>query len=250
MPEIWEHPFGYASLKVERAKKHITEINERLDSSPDRYGPNLHIDRETGEQFLYYRLTDRALSRDLALMVGDAVHNLHCALDIAWCWTYKAFVSNADPRFCKFPIYPLKTEDGFKATIGGKIPTTSPLFDLVVNGVKPYKGGNSDILSLHQLDIDDKHHLLIPMVTVTSLDGVELQHEGSGIEHWSMVLAGRLASYRKVVPLETKIKHHGEARFSIKFREGDFLQGEEVIPTLLRLSTKVNRILRIMQRMK
>jgi hypothetical protein len=180
----------------------------------------------------------------------DAIHNLHCALDIAWCWTYRALVSSNDPKFCKFPIYPLKAEDDFRATIGGKIPTTSPLYNLVVNSVKPHKGGDRDILDLHQLDIDDKHHLLIPMVTVTSLDGVELQHEDGGIEYWSVVLTSRLASYRKVIPLETKIKHHGEARFSIKFREGNLFQGEDVIPTLLRLSTKVNRILRAMQRMK
>ena len=41
------------------------------------------------------------------------------------------------------------------------------LFDFMVNRVKPYRGGDGDICPLHVLDIDDKVHLLIPMLAVT-----------------------------------------------------------------------------------
>ena len=85
MPEIWENPFANAHLKIERADKHIADIEQRLRISSDRYGPSLHIDMKTGEQFLAYYLRDRELRRDIALIVGDAIHNLRCALDIVWC---------------------------------------------------------------------------------------------------------------------------------------------------------------------
>src|SRR5258706_15448115 len=83
--EIWETPFGNAHLKIERANKHIADIDKRLRASLDTHGPSLHLDGKTGEQFLYYSLTDRYLRSDIALIVGDAIHNLKCALDFAWC---------------------------------------------------------------------------------------------------------------------------------------------------------------------
>ncbi len=249
MAEIWEHPFGYASLKIERAKDHISNIEKRLLSSPNHYGPRLYVDAQTGKQFLHYSLTDRTLTQEISLTVGDAIHNLHSALDIAWCATYCALVSSADSKFRKFPVYPKEERRNFESKMRGKMPSSSALFDFIVNRVKPYKGGDTDITSLHELDIDDKHRLLIPMLTVTSLDGVELQHEDGRIERLDITLI-RPNFYRKMVPLETEIKHHGKARFRITFREGDFLQGEEVIPTLLRFTAKANRIVRILQRMK
>ena len=250
MTEIWEHPFGYASLKIERAKEHIANIEKRLLASPDRYGPSLHINGNTGEQFLYYRLTDRTLSREIALTVGDAVHNLHSALDIAWLESVRiSGATGFHPSKTKFPVtkYRHELESNLLRTV--KLSPTSPLFDLVLNRIKTYEGGDEDIVSLHQLDIDDKHHILIPTLIVTSIDGVELQHEDGSIETLNITLT-RLNSYRKVVPLGTKIKNHGEARFQITFRKGDFLEGQEVIPTLLRLSVKVSQIVRILQRMK
>jgi len=75
MKESWDNPFGYAILKVERANKHISEFRQRLQTSSDRYGPRLHMDGQTGEQFLYYGLHDRELRTDLALIAGDALHN-------------------------------------------------------------------------------------------------------------------------------------------------------------------------------
>ena len=249
MPEIWEHPFGYASLKIERAKEHISDIEKRLLASPDRYGPGLHVDLKTGEQFLHYRLTDRTLTREIALIVGDAVHNLHSALDIAWLESVrKSGAIGFNPSRTKFPVTKTRHELETNLLRTVKLSSTSPLFDMVVNRVKTYAGGDADIVSLHQLDIDDKHHILIPMLTVTAIDGVELQHEDGGVEKFSITLS-RHNSYRKVVPLGTKVKNHGEARFLITFREGEFLEGQEVIPTLLRLSAKVTRIVRILQRM-
>ena len=63
MPAIWENPFANAILKIERANKHIADIEQRLHASSDTYGPSLHINMNTGKKFLYYYLTDRKLRR-------------------------------------------------------------------------------------------------------------------------------------------------------------------------------------------
>jgi hypothetical protein len=249
MPEIWENPFANAILKIERANKHIADIDERLRISSDRYGPSLHIDMKTGEKFLHYHLTDRALRRDIALIVGDAVHNLQCALDIAWGAAVNVLHPHAVSRWLKFPLYRKRHQLESALTESRKIPPTSPLFDLIVNRVKCYEGGDTDLLAIHDLDVDDKHRLLIPMLTVTGVQGVEVEHEDGTITRYDIMLIPP-NSYRTAVPLESKIKNHGEVRFEITFREGTPLEGAEVIPTLKRFSWKALRIVRVLQRMK
>jgi hypothetical protein len=219
MPEIWENPFANAILKTERAKKHIADIDKRLRTSSDTYGPSLYMDGNTGEKFLHYRITDTELRSDIALIIGDAVHNLKCALDIVWCGSVRALHPEANSRWLKFPIYRTRQELESALTKSRKIPSGSPLFDLVVNRVKCYEGGDADILALHALDIDDKHHLLIPMLTVTGVKGVEVEHEDGKVTRHEIMLVPP-NSYRTIVPLESKIKNHGEVRFEIPFREG------------------------------
>ncbi len=84
MREVWENPYANAILKIERADKHIADIEQRLSASQDAYYLSLHIEANTGKQFLYYRLAEKYIRSQLALMIGDAIHNLHCALDIAY----------------------------------------------------------------------------------------------------------------------------------------------------------------------
>lgn len=251
MPEIWENPFANAILKIERANKHIADIEQRLRTSSDTYGPMMHIDMQTGEKFLDYILSDRKLRPDIALIVGDAIHNLRCALDIAWCGTIRALNPDPTSKFRKFPIDPNGDREKLKSTLtkSTEIPESSPLIGLMLDGVKCYKGGDGDLLALHNFDIDDKHHLLIPMLTVTGVEGVEVQHEDGTVNRYEIMLVPP-NSYRTAVPLASKIKNHGEVRFQVTFGEGTPLDGVEVVPTLKRFSWKAARIVRALQRIK
>src|SRR6202034_4875931 len=40
----WDTPYGHAMLKLDRAKHHIDEFDDRLFTSSDRHGPSLHVD--------------------------------------------------------------------------------------------------------------------------------------------------------------------------------------------------------------
>ena len=79
MREIRETPFGNAFLKIERAKKHISDVEQRLLAANDAYEFSMGMHAETTKQFLYYGLSKESkyVRADLALMVGDAIHNLH-----------------------------------------------------------------------------------------------------------------------------------------------------------------------------
>lgn len=52
MKEAWENPFANALLKIERANKHITDIQNRLRTSSNRYGASLHMNAKTGNSSL------------------------------------------------------------------------------------------------------------------------------------------------------------------------------------------------------
>ena len=251
MPDSWERPFGYVHLKIERANKHIADIEQRLSTSSDSYGPSLHFDRKTGEQFLYYVFLDRNLRPDIALMVGDAIHNLKCALDIAWRDTVQRLSPEGfHPTKTKFPVTHTREKLASDLTLTARISSASRLFDYMVEHVKPYEGGDGDILALHALDIDDKHHLLIPMLTVTGVMGMELENVDGTRMLTDILIVPPDRAYRQTVQSGAKFTDHGKTAFHVTFRKGTSLQREEIIPALLRLSAKVLRIIRQLQRMK
>jgi hypothetical protein len=249
MNEVWESPYGHAQLKIERANKHIADFEQRLLTSSDRYGPSLHTDGKTGEKFLHYGLNDPYLRSDLALITGDAIHNLRAALDIAWVEVVRN--TGKSTKYAKFPIgsdQPRKWLESVLPNNAG-IDPTSQIFDFMVNHVKCYEGGDSDILALHALDINDKHFLLIPMIAVTGISGVELENEDGSIDIFDIGLTrfnapGIQSTYRRTVGLETKLKNHGEIRFQITFGKGTPTENLEIIPTLQRFSGMVWEIVR------
>lgn len=249
MKEIWDNPFGHALLKIERANKHIADIDKRLLASSDTNGPCMHLYAKTGQQFIYYGLTDRALRSDIALMVGDAIHNLKCALDIAYRETIRCLSPDGySASRTKFIVGEDRKHLETSLTKTAKISGHSPLFKFLVENVKSYKGGDSDICAIHDLDIDDKHHLLIPILTVVGIDGVELESEDGTIDHFTIAIT-RPNVYRASVPLGSKFKNHGKVRFQVTFREGTPTHDLEVVPTLVGFSRKTLGIVRAFQKM-
>jgi hypothetical protein len=246
--EHWDKPFANGHLKVDRAKKHIADIEERLRASSDRYGPSMHMNLSTGNQTLDYWFTDSELRSDIALIVGDAVHNLHCALDIVWCGALKNLCPTAYGSQSKFPIRPDMTREQLETTLMER-KVYRELIDFALDSVKCYKGGDADILALHSLDINDKHVVLIPMVTATAIEGIELQHEDGSISRFDISLLPPPNAYTQVVPFETKIKNHGEVIFDITFGEGSSIESLEVIPTLKKWAYKTGNIVFAIQRM-
>ena len=67
--------------------------------------PSLKIDAKTREQFVQYGLTDETIQTDLALIIGDAVHNLKCALDFTWCGVLKVIYPSSLHDKSKFPVF-------------------------------------------------------------------------------------------------------------------------------------------------
>jgi hypothetical protein len=248
----WDTPYGHAILKIERANQHIHEFGDRIFASSDRYGPTLNMDLQTGEKFLCYSLEDFMLRGELASIAGDAIHNLRSALDIAWL----EIVREAGGTITSSTHFPIRADqpkrwlEGVLTAKTTGIDPCSKIYDFLVNHVKGYKGGDADILAIHALDIDDKHRLLLPMLTVTGVTGIEIEGEDGTIDTHEIVLRTHRDSCRRPVPLGSKLKNHGEVHFQITFGPGTTVEGREILPTLSIWHDKVWELIRWLQRLK
>ena len=128
--------FISSKLKIERANKHISDLNALVKGFTNADSCRLHIeeDRKTGNISLKI---DLKLPPDAALIVGDAIHNLHTALDLMICET----VPDPD-RGTKFPFFE-KRQELVGAINSGKIKTAGPeICDLIIEYDKalPWRG--------------------------------------------------------------------------------------------------------------
>jgi hypothetical protein len=161
MPAVAER-LRHISLKVERAKKHIDdlqrEVRSFLDSKPYQVGTKR--DPQTSE--LIYYLTHVESTPDiLSLIAGDVVHNLACALDHL---AYQIVCSDTNdappnPNWIYFPI----ADDAakYEARKRGKVEGARQESIDAIDALKPYKGGNDLLWALYRLNNIDKHRLML-----------------------------------------------------------------------------------------
>jgi hypothetical protein len=223
--------FREARLKIKRAEKHIADLKARIAGLPDSYIASIEID-PNGIENIKHDLSDTKIATDVALIVGDAIHNLKSALDYSWLPTIEKFAPSAVNKSSKFPIYPTEKhlEDALRER---EIDIASPhLFSFLVSEIKPYDGGNDALWSIHKLDILDKHRLLIPVINFVGIEDIELENErGEIIRGFAW---GTTDTPPHFIPIEhgLHIKNKGKVSVAVLFDEGSPLEGMEVLDML------------------
>jgi hypothetical protein len=173
-------------LKIKRANKHIEDIKARLRLLHDSQTSVVDVDTKTGCETLKYDFPDAETAfSDIALMLGDAVHNLNCALDYAWLETVKRLAPNSIGRRTKLPVR--KTLDELEGSLKkAEIDQAClALFKFMMNQIQPYHGGNPAIWPIHVLDNRDKHRLLIPVLTSAFVERMEVEDKRAGGERFT-----------------------------------------------------------------
>jgi hypothetical protein len=242
--------FDGSRLKIKRAKHHIMDLNTIVSSflKTDFYSLVVDQDPQSGNYILKFGSV-KSLPPDIPTIIGDAIHNMSSALDliigdIVW------EKLRERPKRLTFPVLKLRSE-----LIGiikhGKIhEADSSLCDLIADVIKPYEGGNDPLLALHELDIIDKHRLVIPVIQATELNGVDF-HDDNGNEFcgtgFSVDRAGHIFN-----AIETSAKIHidnyGQPSFEVLFDQGLPLEGEPIIPTLHQFAQLVTNIVEIFEK--
>jgi hypothetical protein len=241
--------FAQSDLKLKRANKHIADVNTIIRSLPDAYVVTIERDDKARQQSLKYNLPNAEnIALEIALVTGDAIHNLRTALDYAWVGTIGRLVPSALDSRTKFPVYPTRNDlEG--ALKGRKIDVASPaLFKWIVSDTMPYAGGNGSLCSLHELDIADKHTLLIPLMHITGVVGIVMENEKSGevVKGNALAVTGPGPHF---IPFEWewRIKEKGKPSVDVLFGNGPDFYGLAVSDMLSIFSTLTFSLLQSMK---
>jgi hypothetical protein len=158
-------------LKLRRADEHIVNLNPLLERYINGHGyeavPDLK--RKPGYVVWIARGNDMFPHDVFSTIIGDIVHNLHGALDLA----ISVCLRNAKKRdSLYFPV-----RDTYKKfweaiyerpkTPGGKPKPRFPerMMNVLETRIQPYSGGyNERLVGLHKLSNMDKHRLIVPTV--------------------------------------------------------------------------------------
>ncbi len=215
--------FSHARAKIKRADKHIGELEKLIADLPNSYVSRVEVDTELSNETLIHDVVDKdQLLIDIALMIGDAVHNLKCALDYAWIKTIERAAPTAISNFAKFPVYP--TREDLEAALRGREIHIScrRLFDLMLDEIRPYYGANFAVWEIYVLDKRDKHRLLIPLEHYGSISGFKLQDESGVIHRGDTWGTDQPPPYRVTFASNLSVKDKGKLFFSIAIDEAMF----------------------------
>lgn len=164
-------------LKINRATKHIKELVELFrDNSPFTYFLETNV--KTGQRATFAKRNE-SVANDAAIIIGDVIHNLRASIDHAyWDATNAHAKSEEEKRSIQFPI--ASTEKALKESVIPGLPSrVSESFAQALIKLKPYRehGGNQALCAIHDLDIIDKHRLLIPTGNYTKITSEIIQRE-------------------------------------------------------------------------
>ncbi|UWZ85336.1 hypothetical protein [Occallatibacter riparius] len=216
MPEI----FKEAKLKIQRAEKHINDLNRMIDAFVAGRNHEVFIEHDSdgGDDLLKVKAIS-SLPDDFAMVLGDAVHNLHTALDFV-INEIEFRTTGEMTDHTKFPIYP--TWQTLVGAVNGGFKKKAPkeVIDCIVQVVQPYITGNGETLyGLHRMDIADKHQLLLTKAEFNFINGI-CYEDDAGIENaldtW-LVIPGKVASMRLSGCRNAKITNQGNAAYRIMF---------------------------------
>ncbi len=251
--------------KLDRAERHIHDLKQYLDGWADaqRGGVRFDEDPSTGDRT--YRLVDiEPLPPAIPLLIGDAVHNLRCALDHL---ALRLAVVGKGPgphNRVYFPIY--KTDALYTSKSVEKVEGIRPEAKKAIDDLEPYGGGSGDILwQLHSLDITDKHRLLISVASCNIRYSMpprviaHLKKEFLGLEPDDLSPAQESQAFQQANPHpkfpvepgdilctvpKDEVNENMYFSFAAVFGEQGALYGKPVTPTLNEMWARVSSVIR------
>jgi hypothetical protein len=241
-------------LKIERAEKHIAEFEaaqKTFIEDADTYVIRPQEDPVSGD--LVHRVfidADREAAglQRLAVIAGDAIHNLRCALD------YLAFQlvesgggkTHAGTMFTVFK----NAQSSWRSRDGAGIHGADPNAIFLWKRMKPYAGGNPRLWALHRLDILDKHQLLLAVNTKPSHVGVQNRWMARQIRLFYPKTTGRerlvdgAEVYRVTAADRGSPENETDPQFffDVAFGETEVFAGKLIFASLIELRDFVRRV--------
>jgi hypothetical protein len=147
-------------LKVERAKKHILELQADVQGFYETKPYLTVAQRDPNTRQIVYSLAVCSEPPDrFPLITGDVLQNLRSALDHLL-WQLVEVAGNTPGSVNAFPICESLSEYQSPRT-DRKVQGIAQVAKKAIDATKPYRGGDDTLWKLHRLNNVDKHRLLI-----------------------------------------------------------------------------------------
>lgn len=239
--------FSASRLKIERAMKHIRDLNYLLDTFAKSDFYSVRVEEHKGRNRLFIDIDKTGFSTiDAALIIGDVLHNLRSAIDIAYFQAFYETTAIVDHR-TRFPVRDERHEligqidGGLKEKGLADHPSAIKIRNLVVDVIKPYQAGNYTLWALRDLNITDKHQLLVPLFDIMRFSRIYLQEDAEvfliPIDYitedsysWWLDRSGKIT-----------VQDKGHAAIAIIFNLGTAFQNQPIIPALHGIAKEVTR---------
>src|SRR5580693_6720736 len=166
-------PFDASKIKLNRAAKHLEELEGEVsaylsgapcaivvepffsDANQDTFGTRAWIAR-----------IRKPVPLSLSAIIGDVVHNLRTALDLLACDLVR--LNGNSTKGVYFPFCDIGTDLPHVIRARHLNRAGSDVVQ-VIHSLKPFKGGNIALRAIHDMDIADKHQMLLPMIGAVSV---------------------------------------------------------------------------------
>jgi hypothetical protein len=265
-----QHDFTGVRIKVERAKHHFRDLQARYERFQDNEPYRAVRDDEPDTGDLVWRVeVSEQPPLYWSAVAGDCVHNLRSALDLLVCEMVRA-EGNPVGEQNGFPIF--KSAKAFKSGHAAKVNGAPKAAVDLIKHAKPYQGENNPFWRLHQLDIADKHKLLVPVGmahkgttnTYTMADVLEAYpgvttfkiHEmptAQGIGIVAPKLTFPLEDGAVIYRIPARLRSHPvaqmnmdpEFQFEVAFGEVEVVKGQPLIPTLSQIMQFVEGFIKL-----
>jgi hypothetical protein len=238
-------------LKVDRAHRHIDELIE-LTKPLSRDLHVVRIEHNVGPTpdfiapfSLVYRPM-KPIPETLALIIGDTLHNLRSALD----HLATGIVRTLDERAkVHFPMRKARADfltDPVIARIEHVLPGAVETF---ANEVRPEAGAYEPLWNFHALDNDDKHNLLIPTVTVASVQNINAKFGTVSITNGTIGSDAAKPFFLIGSNTPITIEQDFETVVEVRFGPGKAFEDEPVVPTLTQTAQMVSETINAFERL-
>ena len=206
-------PFAGAYMKLHRAAQFIQELEaerQRYEASKPYIG-RLH----EREDSVDVEIAWNGAGLLVGAILGDAVHNIRSALDLLACELVRMNQKSDNKVSFPFASEEAKLDEQI---INCKFHKAGQAAVDLLRSFAPYRGGNDDLRAVHDLDIQDKHRIIIPFEQTAH--------------------ATVTARYNQLRPTDGQVDI--DAKVAFLFPDESVLAGREVIQTLTQMASLVS----------
>ena len=242
--------FQGAKVKIKWADRHLVDLANAAHSLPPDRHQNFLVSAKLDVGKVQITYMPQPMPLEFAALVGDAVHNIRTALDFSAIALTTRPLGTGKLRKTAFPSgRDLATFDSERKD---KMKGASVDALRLVEELEPYDGGQYSIRELHDLDILDKHKLLIPTTSIMNIERLNASFRDAPITLRGRDFESVADGANFVATLDCLgIKSSGEfqlddnldATFSVVFGKGQPLEGQPIVPALTEISGVVKRFI-------